>query len=76
MSCELSFVIPVFNSAQSISSVVEEIHAACDDIDYEVVLVNDGSADDSEAVWHVNWGRGADVPPLLGLDPLDPGHGI
>ena len=50
MSCELSFVIPVFNSAQSIVSVVEEIHAACDDIEYEIVLVNDGSSDESEAV--------------------------
>jgi len=50
VSCELSFVIPVFNSAQSIASVVEEIHAACDDIEYEIVLVNDGSSDESEAV--------------------------
>ncbi|MDP7040677.1 MAG: glycosyltransferase family 2 protein [Myxococcota bacterium] len=50
MSCELSFVIPVFNSAQTITAVVEEIRAACDDAQYEIVLVNDGSLDESEAV--------------------------
>ncbi len=32
--------------------------------------------DDSEACRHVNWGRGEDVRRLLGLDPLDSGHGI
>jgi glycosyltransferase involved in cell wall biosynthesis len=47
---ELSFVIPVFNGAQSIGGVVEEICRAFADAPIEIVLVNDGSSDDSEAV--------------------------
>ncbi len=47
---QLSFVVPVFNGAQTIGSVVDQIHDAVGDIDYEIVLVNDGSRDDSEHV--------------------------
>ena len=47
---ELSFVIPVFNGAKSITSVVEGIVAGYDDLKIEIVLVNDGSVDDSETV--------------------------
>jgi undecaprenyl-phosphate 4-deoxy-4-formamido-L-arabinose transferase len=46
---ELSFVIPVFNGSLTIASVVEQIHAAYGDLAFEIVLVNDGSADASEA---------------------------
>jgi len=46
----LSFVIPVFNGGASIGGIVERIHRAYADLDFEVVLVNDGSRDDSEAV--------------------------
>jgi undecaprenyl-phosphate 4-deoxy-4-formamido-L-arabinose transferase len=49
-STELSFVIPVFNGGRSIGSVVERIHRLYDDLQFEIVLVNDGSADDSETV--------------------------
>ncbi len=45
---ELSFVIPVFNAAATIGPVVERIHALYDDLAFEIVLVNDGSTDDSE----------------------------
>ena len=45
---ELSFVIPVFNGSRTISGVVEQIHQLYADLSVEVVLVNDGSADDSE----------------------------
>lgn len=46
---ELSFVIPVFNGSQTISGVVEQIHELYADLSIEVVLVNDGSSDGSEA---------------------------
>ncbi len=45
---ELSFVIPVFNGSATIGSVVEQIHELYSDLDHEIVLVNDGSRDDSE----------------------------
>jgi undecaprenyl-phosphate 4-deoxy-4-formamido-L-arabinose transferase len=47
---ELSFVIPVYNGAATIARVVERIHELYGDLRFEVVLVNDGSQDDSERV--------------------------
>jgi undecaprenyl-phosphate 4-deoxy-4-formamido-L-arabinose transferase len=47
---ELSFVIPVYNGASSIGRVVRRIHELYADLAFEVVLVNDGSRDDSEQV--------------------------
>ena len=47
---ELSLVIPVFNGSKTIGEVVDEIHAVCASIRFEVLLVNDGSTDDSEEV--------------------------
>jgi undecaprenyl-phosphate 4-deoxy-4-formamido-L-arabinose transferase len=46
---ELSFVIPVFNGSLTVPRVVEQIHQAYADLAFEVVLVNDGSDDASEA---------------------------
>lgn len=45
---ELSFVIPVYNGAESIAAVVRSIQDCFAGRSFEVVLVNDGSADDSE----------------------------
>jgi undecaprenyl-phosphate 4-deoxy-4-formamido-L-arabinose transferase len=47
---ELSLVIPVFNGSETIGEVVDEIHAVCASMRFEVLLVNDGSSDDSEEV--------------------------
>jgi glycosyltransferase involved in cell wall biosynthesis len=47
---ELSFVIPVYNGSQSIGRVVDRIHQLYADLRFEIVLVNDGSQDDSERV--------------------------
>jgi undecaprenyl-phosphate 4-deoxy-4-formamido-L-arabinose transferase len=47
---ELSFVIPVYNGAKTIAGVVEQIFNLYSDLSLEVVLVNDGSADQSEKV--------------------------
>lgn len=46
----LSLVIPVYNGSQTIGRVVGEIHAALAEAQYEIILVNDGSTDDSELV--------------------------
>jgi undecaprenyl-phosphate 4-deoxy-4-formamido-L-arabinose transferase len=45
---ELSFVIPVYNGSRTVGKVVEDIHEIYADLELEVVLVNDGSHDDSE----------------------------
>lgn len=45
---ELSVVIPVYNSAKTIGGVVEQIFDLYSDLSLEVVLVNDGSVDESE----------------------------
>lgn len=47
---DLSFVIPVFNGGATVGGVVERIHSRHDDLRIEVVLVNDGSVDDTEQV--------------------------
>jgi undecaprenyl-phosphate 4-deoxy-4-formamido-L-arabinose transferase len=47
---ELSLVIPVYNGCETIRAVVEDIHAAIPPVRYEIILVNDGSEDESEAV--------------------------
>ena len=39
----VSVVIPVYNGAETVSAVVAEIDAAFADVDYDVILVNDGS---------------------------------
>ncbi len=46
----LSFVIPVYNGAETIAALVDEIHTEYPERPLEVVLVNDGSQDDSERV--------------------------
>jgi glycosyltransferase involved in cell wall biosynthesis len=47
---KLSVVIPVYNSEATIARLVERLRVCLDDWDYEVVLVNDGSADGSEQI--------------------------
>ena len=47
---DLSFVVPVYNGAASIGTVVETILREYDDLSIEIVLVDDGSVDDSTAV--------------------------
>ena len=45
---EVSLVIPVFNSAATIAWLVDQVFADFEGVDFEVVLVNDGSTDSSE----------------------------
>jgi len=43
----ISLIIPVYNEAKSLPLLLERIKGALDALDYEVILVNDGSKDDS-----------------------------
>lgn len=47
---ELSIVIPVYNSEQTIAPLVKRLHECLGALSFEVVLVNDGSIDQSERV--------------------------
>jgi undecaprenyl-phosphate 4-deoxy-4-formamido-L-arabinose transferase len=47
---EIAVVIPVFNGAASVAAVVSRIHQVFAGRNYEIVLVNDGSSDESERV--------------------------
>ena len=50
MRLALSFVIPLYNSAPTIASLVHDIEGLAVDGGHEIVLVNDGSADTTSAV--------------------------
>src|SRR3954471_9922009 len=47
---ELSLVVPVYNGSATIAQVVDRVHQVFSAMRYEIVLVNDGSKDDSETV--------------------------
>ena len=47
---ELSLVIPVYNGSRTVGPLVEQITKIFGSTSFEVVLVNDGSEDDSEKV--------------------------
>jgi glycosyltransferase involved in cell wall biosynthesis len=48
----LSIVIPVFNEADSIARLHQEVVSVCnrEGYDYEIIIVNDGSTDDTDKV--------------------------
>ncbi len=46
----LSVVIPVYRGAKTIGKLVEKLHEELEQYSFEIVLVNDGSPDDSEQV--------------------------
>ena len=47
---ELSIVIPVYNSQETLGPLVGRIAGVMQTVSYEIILVNDGSWDNSEAV--------------------------
>ena len=54
---QLSVIIPVYNSERTIASLTERLQACLAGQVFEIVLVNDGSADNSEAVCQQLAGR-------------------
>ena len=49
---DLSVIIPAYNESEALPGLIEEIHAACGPLglDYEIVVVDDGSSDDTTAL--------------------------
>ena len=50
---DISFVIPCYCSEKNLESVVQEIHVAMaqrENFEYEIILVNDNSKDDTEGL--------------------------
>ncbi|MEO6285589.1 MAG: glycosyltransferase family 2 protein [Dyadobacter sp.] len=47
---KLSVIIPVYNSEKTITALVEKLQTTLSAIEFEIVMVNDGSRDDSERV--------------------------
>lgn len=46
-TCEISIVVPVFNEAGNIKILLDEIVTALGDENYEIIVVNDSSSDNS-----------------------------
>src|SRR5579884_628475 len=62
----ISIVVPVFNSQDTLRSLVSEVSAAFNGECFELILVNDGSKDDSWTVIQqlaseYSWIRGTDL---------------
>ena len=57
----LTFVIPLYNSAETLRAVISDIEALVVDGGHEIVLVNDGSRDGTFALC-AELVRGARVP--------------
>jgi glycosyltransferase involved in cell wall biosynthesis len=64
-----SIVVPVFNSAGYLGETIDSIVAEMErqQLSYELILVNDGSADDS---WKVIADHAASNPRVVGIDLL------
>jgi glycosyltransferase involved in cell wall biosynthesis len=64
MTLALSFVVPLFNSAETITGLVRDIEALTVEGGHEIILVNDGSSDATSAVCR-NLVRDARIPITL-----------
>jgi len=47
MNKGLTIIIPAFNEAQAISSVIEKVQITCSDIITEIIVIDDGSSDET-----------------------------
>jgi glycosyltransferase involved in cell wall biosynthesis len=65
MTPALSFVIPLYYSAETIADVVRDIQALSIDGGHEIVLVNDGSTDRTREVCLDIVGRASSVAPAV-----------
>ncbi|SVE50786.1 uncharacterized protein METZ01_LOCUS503640, partial [marine metagenome] len=64
-----SVVIPVYNSADIVAETVDRVAGFFNDsgLDYEMVLVNDGSCDNS---WDIILGKTKENPHIIAIDFL------
>lgn len=64
MSIEVSFLIPCLNEKESLAAVLDEIHSRFGDSDlqYEVIVADNGSTDDSREIAVANGARVVEVP--------------
>jgi undecaprenyl-phosphate 4-deoxy-4-formamido-L-arabinose transferase len=67
MSPELSMVIPVFNESAVLPQLFARLYAALDGLNrrYEVIFIDDGSADRSVALLHEQFNRRPDVTRVI-----------
>lgn len=66
VTCELSVVAPIYSGEQFVDELIERLHAALSSVtpDYEVILVDDGSAD---RVWERIVAAGSIDPRVKGV---------
>lgn len=72
--CRLSVVVPCYNEELNIQFLYERLKSACSERfaeDYEILLVNDGSKDDT---WNLIKALAASDPRVIGVD-LSRNHG-
>jgi glycosyltransferase involved in cell wall biosynthesis len=64
---EISIVIPVFNGGSTIRPLIEEVQSVFVRVKFEIVLINDGSLDDSETICHAIAGQYPDTVTFIQL---------
>jgi len=64
---ELSVVIPVYNEQESLSTLFKRLYPALDALkrDYEIIFIDDGSADRSVAMLREQFGKRPDVTRVV-----------
>ncbi len=55
----LTVIVPVYNEAENLASVIPVVCAHCQDRGFELIWVNDGSSDESASLLqeHMTWGK-------------------
>ena len=63
----LSVIIPVYNEAQGLSALFNQLYPALDELEgsYEVVFINDGSLDSSAAILREQLQKRPDVTRVI-----------
>ena len=64
---EISFVIPVFNEAQCLYFVHNELIKVMNGYSYEIIYVNDGSTDKSEAILNQFYLKNPEIVTIINL---------
>ena len=73
---KLSIVVPCYNEAKSLKTVAEKFAHAFRNVDFELVMVNNGSTDNSAQVFAELFASGKTFPFVKVVDvPLNQGYG-